>query len=271
MTPHQHYNSLKKAYKIGGCTLSIRNRKVYLTIAFNRDQVLSKDNAKYLGVDLGIKNIATISNGSEINKIYKAAKVAASKGKYKKIKSSLQTAKAQKLSRSLRRKETSFRRKERNFVRNSNHIISKDIVRTAKLNGITVIKMEDLSGIREQDCSKDYRKALHGWSYYELQTFIEYKANAFGISVRYIDPSYTSQTCSKCGIVDPLSRKGLNFKCVEKLCNYRLHADLNAAKNISRSEEAEKPKWIAKSAKKVKAPRKAKPLASVLTDAKSTG
>ncbi|RHW66437.1 hypothetical protein DZC34_02565 [Clostridium botulinum] len=40
---------------------------------------------------------------------------------------------------------------------------------------------------------------LRNWSYYQLQNFIEYKAERVGIKVKYIDPYHTSQTCSECG------------------------------------------------------------------------
>ena len=75
---------------------------------------------------------------------------------------------------------------------------------------------------------------LSKWSYYELQNMIEYKAEREGISVKYVDPAYTSQTCSKCGYVDKENRTSQEkFKCIE--CGFELNADHNAAINIARS------------------------------------
>ena len=64
---------------------------------------------------------------------------------------------------------------------------------------------------------------------------IEYKAEREGIKVRYVDPAYTSQTCSKCGHVDKENRPTqAKFKCVN--CGLELNADHNASINIARSD-----------------------------------
>lgn len=92
-----------------------------------------------------------------------------------------------------------------------------------------------MSGITK---GKNVNKFLKGWSYYQLQSFIIYKANKYGIEVRKIDPHYTSQTCSCCGYVDeknrPKNEKGQSyFKCLK--CGHEENADFNAAKNIAKS------------------------------------
>lgn len=52
-----------------------------------------------------------------------------------------------------------------------------------------------------------------------------------GVSVWEVNPAYTSQTCSKCGYCDKLSRDGVSFICVK--CGHKTHADINGARNIS--------------------------------------
>ena len=59
--------------------------------------------------------------------------------------------------------------------------------------------MERLTGFgrnANDEVENDRKFLLRNWSYFELQQLIEYKANAAGIEVRYIDPYHTSQTCS---------------------------------------------------------------------------
>jgi len=70
----------------------------------------------------------------------------------------------------------------------------------------------------------------NSWAFRQLQNFIEYKALEQGIAVVYVDPHYTSQTCSRCGHINKNNRNGLKFAC--KTCGYELNADLNAARNI---------------------------------------
>lgn len=120
--------------------------------------------------------------------------------------------------------------KERNFVKTYNHMISKNVVEFAKKNKCQYINLEKLTkdGFPNMILSK--------WSYYELQSMIEYKAEREGIKVRYINPAYTSQTCSKCGHIDKENRPTQEkFKCIN--CGFELNADHNAAINISRSND----------------------------------
>lgn len=51
-----------------------------------------------------------------------------------------------------------------------------------------------------------------------------------GIEVRSINPAYTSQQCSGCGLSTSENRKGSSFQCIH--CGKTLHADVNAARNI---------------------------------------
>ena len=89
-----------------------------------------------------------------------------------------------------------------------------------------IIQMEKLTGITE---AAD--KFLKNWSYFDLQTKIEYKAREAGISVVYIDPKYTSQRCSKCGYISADNRKTqAMFFCCK--CGFEANADYNASQNI---------------------------------------
>ncbi len=67
-----------------------------------------------------------------------------------------------------------------------------------------------------------------GWSFYQLQQFVIYKAAACGIAVELINSAYTSQTCYKCLKLG--SRKGELFNCLT--CGEE-HADVNASHVIA--------------------------------------
>ena len=106
------------------------------------------------------------------------------------------------------------------------------------MNSGDTLVLENLSGIRNQRLRKTVRTMIHNWSFFQLEEFIKYKAEAKGISIIKVNPAYTSQQCSRCGGIDKQNRKSSNFKCTNESCNFQLHADLNAARNIRmRGEE----------------------------------
>jgi transposase len=92
-----------------------------------------------------------------------------------------------------------------------------------------MIALEDLTGIRSgMKVRRKQRRNHHSWAFYQLRTFIAYKALLAGVEVFLVDPAYTSQTCSCCG--ERGQRKSLLFTC--KKCG-DFDADINAAKNIA--------------------------------------
>jgi len=66
-------------------------------------------------------------------------------------------------------------------------LISKAIVKFAVENGVSVIGLEDLTGIRDRTNNnlRKKQKYLHNsWAFYHLQQFIEYKGKEFWINNR---------------------------------------------------------------------------------------
>lgn len=97
-----------------------------------------------------------------------------------------------------------------------------------------IFALEDLTSIRVQSRKgKDFDRKLNNWAFYQLAQFIEYKAEALGKQVIYIDPRFSSQKCSKCGDIRKSNRNGNSYHC--KACGFQLHSDLNASRNIAQA------------------------------------
>lgn len=207
-----------------------------------------------LGVDLGIVNLATTSDGERFSG-EKSEKV---RKKYSALKAVLQRAGTWSAKKHLKR----LSKRERRFKKDTNHCISKQIVETAK-DTHRAIALEDLNGIRNgSTVPKPLRKVLGKWAFYELAQFIHYKSQLVGIPVIFVDPKHTSQQCSVCGHICKENRKSQSeFVCQE--CGHSENADVNAAKNIAFRAAVNQP-IVLRSSNQVEERWKCKPTTSVV-------
>ena len=135
-----------------------------------------------------------------------------------------------------------LKEKERNWVHTQNHVYSREVIKQALKQNAGTIHIESLKDFgkdKEGYVKEEYKYLLRYWSYYELQSMIEYKAKLEGIEVKYIDPAYTSQTCSYCGERGE-RKKQEEFVCTNPQCKRRgekINADFNAARNIAMSKK----------------------------------
>jgi IS605 OrfB family transposase len=203
--------------ELGSAELIYRKGNFYLHISITIPAPGVKQPQGSLGVDLGFNRVAVTSD----NKFHTAKNIRHKKSCYKRTRRSLQANGGKSAKRALKRVSGS----ERRFVADTNHCVSKQIVADARANNQRIV-LEDLGGIRETSKAK----CIHEWSFAELQWMIRYKAAREGVEVVYIDPRYTSQTCSRClhlGIRPNQS----DFQCRD--CGYQINADLNGAKSVA--------------------------------------
>ncbi|HKW21105.1 MAG TPA: RNA-guided endonuclease TnpB family protein [Ktedonobacterales bacterium] len=204
----------------------------FLAITVDAPEPTPDDVSDYLGVDLGIVNIATTSDGEIINHGPKMihAHVNTVRARYSRFRAKLQQKGTKSAKRLLKKRSG----REMRFTRDTNHCISKTLVSTAQ-DTARGIALEDLRNIRTRVTvrSKRQRRVLHSWGFFQLRAFIAYKAALAGVRVALVNPAYTSQTCSACGHCEKANRKTQSkFLC--QSCGYACHADVNAAINIGR-------------------------------------
>lgn len=182
------------------------------------------DPAGFLGVDLGIANIAYDSDGTR----YAGGKLNGYRRRQQRLRRRLQA----KGTKSARRLLARRRKKEARHAANVNHRIAKTIVTEAVRTG-RGIAVENLTGIRARvRLRKPQRVTLSSWSFRQLGGFLSYKARRAGVALVQVDPRYTSQTCHRCGHRDKRNRPDQEtFLC--RSCGVVAHADHNAALNIA--------------------------------------
>lgn len=207
----------------GQADLIYRDGRFYLAVVVDVPEPPADEPGDWLGVDLGIVNIAADSDGET----YSGGHLNGLRRRYARLRTRLQ-AKGTKSAKRLLKKR---RGKEQRFVRNVNHVISKVLVAKAKGTG-RGIALEDLKGIRERvTVRKAQRRVQHSWAFHQLRSFIEHKARLAGVPVVLVDPRNTSRTCPVCGCVDKRNRPNqAHFRCVS--CGFAGPADTIAAVNI---------------------------------------
>lgn len=214
--------------------------KFYLNFVYEVEEPAPDDPNGFLGIDLGIVNIASDSTGEQ----FAGNHLNSLRKRHSKLRKKLQS----KGTKSAKRLLTKRRKKEKLFARDINHIISKKIVSKAKALGLG-IALEDLKGIRNRvTVKKSQRRQHNSWSFYQLQQFIVYKAILAGIAVKFVEAAYTSQTCPICGCVDKHNRPDQStFSCIK--CSFAGNADTVAARNISCRASVNMPNAVRNEAK----------------------
>ena len=238
-------------YKQGSAQISITKKgKIELIISFSFTKKIENelDKNRTLGIDLGIVNVATMSiwdnNKNDWDMLsYKERNIDGKelitfRQKYENLRRDMSIAskwcgdgRKGHGYKTKMKPVNKIRNKISNFNDTYNHKISRYIVDLAVKHNCGKIQMENLSGATKE--TQD--SLLKNWTYFDLQTKIEYKAKEYGIEVIKINPKYTSKRCSKCGCIHKDNRNGskdqAKFECV--VCGHKENADINASKNIA--------------------------------------
>ena len=218
------YQHARLAFPRGQADLVFRDGAFYLFVTVDVGDVPPGDPSGWLGIDLGIANVATDSDGDASA----GDRLNGLRDRHARLRKRLQKKRTKSALRLLSKR----RRKERRFAANENHRISKAIVRKARDTGRGVA-VEDLTGIRGRTTvRREQRRARHSWAFHQLRAFLTYKAALAGVPLVAVDPRHTSQACPECGCVDRKNRPWRDrFQCVS--CAFAGAADHIAARNIA--------------------------------------
>ncbi len=213
--------------KFGTMRVVYKGTKIVAQVVYEVIEPEYSDDGNVMGVDIGIKcpAVSYISDGNV--KFYgNGRKNKYMRRHYKNLRKKLQKSKQPEA-------VEHINNKEQRIMKDIDHKISHDIVETAVVHNVKLIKLERLANIRSTTrTSRKNNHSLHNWSFYRLAQFIEYKAKLAGIKVEYVNPAYTSQRCPICGHVHHANDR--NYTCE---CGFHIHRDLLGAINICNSTE----------------------------------
>lgn len=191
-----------------------------------------------VGIDRGVKVFAATSDGRKIEPLNAFKRI---QDKLAKLQRKL--ARKTKFSTNWRKLKARISRLHSNAANARKDYLHKISSEIAKNHG--VVKMEKLQvsnmtrsakgTVEDPGKNVAQKSGLNrsimdqGWSMFA--TMLKYKLAELGGELQYVEPAYTSQTCSCCGSIDKESRKDqATFECVA--CGHTENADVNAAKNI---------------------------------------
>jgi IS605 OrfB family transposase len=200
--------------------LNLRKGQWYFNLVLDLpDQPISQDKG-VIGVDLGENVLAATSSG----KLFGGGRVRHERHQFLSKRRVLQSNGSQSAKQLLKK----ISGKEARRIKQINHIVSKQVINEAIESNAGIIVMEKLTNIRKRiRTGKKIRSRIHRWAFHQLQTLIQYKAETHGLKVLYVNPAYSSQTCSLC---DQLGKRDRHlFKCS---CGNQQHSDLNASRNL---------------------------------------
>jgi putative transposase len=177
--------------------------------------VVQSIGATSIGIDLGLKDFATMSDGTKIDaqRIYRGAEATLAVAQRARKKSRVKAIHA----------KIANRRKD------FQHKLSTDLV---SRNGAIFVGNVNASGLAKTTMAKSVLDA--GWT--SFRTMLSYKSMAAGVVFEEINEAYSTQTCSRCGTLPNSRPKGIaglgirEWTCSE--CGTHHDRDVNAAKNI---------------------------------------
>ena len=226
----------KDGYMIRSGTVSVKAGRFYVSVLVEIPDVNIDNNSNEgIGIDLGLKDLAIVSNGKTYRNINKSAGL-------KKLEKQL-IREQRSLSRkyeNLKKGESTQRaniQKQRLKVQKLHH--KMDNIRTDYINKTiaeivktkpSYITIEDLNvkGMMKNRCLS---KAVASQKFYEFRTRLKAKCDENGIELRVADRFYpSSKTCHHCGSVRKnLKLSDRTYRCE---CGYVADRDLNAALNL---------------------------------------
>jgi putative transposase len=222
--------------KIVNPRVSFDGKYWYISFAFEFQESESTGQGT-MGIDLGIKNLATCSNGKVYKNINKTRIVKQLQKRKKRLQRQLsrkyeinKQGKVFKKTQNIKKLEQKIRlidRRLKNIRDTYIHTVTMKIVKTKP--ACVVIEDLNVSGMMK---NKHLSKAIQEQELYKFRQYITYKGKAYGFKVRVADRYFpSSKLCSRCGYLKKdLKLSDRTYICPS--CGLVIDRDLNASINL---------------------------------------
>ena len=226
----------KDGYVIKSGHVSIKADRYYVSVLIEiPNNKIANNSNEGIGIDLGLKNFAIVSNGKIYKNINKSAKLRklekrlireqrSLSRKYENLKKGESTQK-----RNIQKQRLKIQKLHHRIDNIRTDYINKTIAEIVKTKP-SYITIEDLnvSGMMK---NKHLSKAVASQKFYEFRTKLQAKCNEHGIELRVVDRWFpSSKTCHCCGAIKKdLKLSDRTFTCD---CGYIEDRDFNAALNL---------------------------------------
>ena len=226
----------KDGYVIKSGHVSIKADRYYVSVLVEiPDNKMANNSSEGIGIDLGLKDLAIISNGKTYKNINRSAKL-------KKLEKQLirgQRSLSRKYENSKKGESTQRANIQKQKIKVQKLYQKIDNIRTDNINKTiaeivktkpSYITIEDLN-VKGMMKNRHLSKAVASQKFYEFRTKLQAKCREKGIELRVVDRWYpSSKTCHCCGAVKKdLKLSDRIFKCS---CGYVEDRDFNAALNL---------------------------------------
>jgi putative transposase len=200
---HKHSLKFSSWHRKKSIQVKKINDNFYVNFFYEKEDVKQKEKGNSIAFDIGYIKLLSDSNGNFYGKELKEL--------YDKISKKKQGSK-------------NFKQL---LVHRDNEI--NRTINQIDLSNINLVIVEDLKNLfyKTKLSHKQMRK-IQRMTYRKALNKLELVCQEKGIRIEKVSPSYSSQTCSKCGTIDKDSRNRELFQCAS--CNETLDADTNAAR-----------------------------------------
>ena len=217
-------------------SITLRGRRLFVNMTYEVELAILPGSDAAVGIDMGVSDRLALSNGERVGRRRKASKRLARmqrrlsgcrKGGH----------------RWRKRKSVLANHQHRERVRNRNecHRVTTNLVRRFGLIAVEDLPIKNMTrsaagtlenpgtGVAQK---RGLNRSITEQTWGLLRTQLAYKAEWASRELAVVDPKFTSQRCSCCGVVSAEHRQRKRYDCAE--CGMTEDADINAARNILR-------------------------------------